>query len=733
MSAAERQSQAHVVIVTPEAWGVTRENGGISTSVVHFARLFRGLGDRVTLLVGVAKDPQLDPDWADRYEREGIELVPAVAAQGVGRAPLRHGLDFPFRRISEAVADAVPADADIVYLQDWSALGFEYLRWRGPAVASPAATTVTVLRSSSKWLREGAERAPEDTLAEERLAFAERFATERSDFVVSPSETYRDWLLADGTRLPPDGRTRLLTHPWLPHDGAAPAPGQSALRFHRLVFFGRLETRKGLEIFLDALRRLAASRPDLLDAVHQIVFLGREGRHRESSLDSVAAEVRSFGADAVFSPDLDSWNVQTYLAESASDSLVVIPSLSENFPNAVVEASLVPGLNVIASDVGGVRTIFGPRGTEQLFAPDAVGLSDALERWLERGPRPASELGSYDWETANARWLAFHEELLDRSRSAGRAPRAPSARPWGLRPASPDGLSIVISTYEWPEALDAVLYGLSQQSDDRFDVVIADDGSGPETADVVGRWLEVFGERLVHVWQPDDGSRVAIARNRGALAARGDYLVFLDGDCIPRRHFVRVFRASTHPGWFAAGWRLQLSPSLTERILTDDADAHRWSLARWLAPRTRREVTGLRALTPRDRRRVGRGELPEYHPHNRAYGFLMGVKRSDFELVDGFDTRFVGWADEDVDLVTRLRRLGLRCGHAGPQATVLHLWHESQSDGFHANGSLLLETEGSDRIEAVEGLHALARAAVEPQLNANRVGASSSSSEPANR
>ena len=130
-----------------------------------------------------------------------------------------------------------------------------------------------------------------------------------------------------------------------------------------------------------------------------------------------------------------------------------------------------------------------------------------------------------------------------------------------------DTLSVVVSTYEWPEALDAVLRALSEQSDTRFDIVVADDGSGFETAAVVDRWRQVLGDRVAHVWHPHRGFRQALARNRGALAARGDYLVFLDGDAVPRRHFVRALKTSIRPGWFVAGRKLELSETLTERVL----------------------------------------------------------------------------------------------------------------------------------------------------------------------
>jgi hypothetical protein len=121
-------------------------------------------------------------------------------------------------------------------------------------------------------------------------------------------------------------------------------------------------------------------------------------------------------------------------------------------------------------------------------------------------------------------------------------------------------------------------------------------------------------------------------------------------------------------------------------------------------------VGSIGALTRRDRRRVGSQGVPEFVPHDRTYGYLLGVFRQDFERVNGYDMRFEGWGEEDVDIAVRLRRIGLRCGHAGPDGTLIHLSHESHVPMNRPNWYLLQETERSDRIEAVEGLDELARA-----------------------
>jgi len=270
-------------------------------------------------------------------------------------------------------------------------------------------------------------------------------------------------------------------------------------------------------------------------------------------------------------------------------------------------------------------------------------------------------------------------------------------------------VSIIVSTYRWPEALGAVLRGLAAQSDCLFDVVVADDGSAAVTEEVIAGWRPVFDDRLVHAWQPDEGFRLARVRNLGAARARGSYLVFIDGDCIPRRHFVAAIRRGLISGWFLAASRLQLSERLSLRVMYDGVPVERWSTPTLLA-RARRDIEGWRHLTPRDRRRAWRPRLPDFAPQRNSYGFCAGVSRTDFEAVNGYDGRFVGWGDEDVDLATRLRRLGLRCGYAGPRTALLHLWHPSHVPDDRPTWWLLQDTIHSERTEAIDGYRELVAA-----------------------
>ena len=130
-------------------------------------------------------------------------------------------------------------------------------------------------------------------------------------------------------------------------------------------------------------------------------------------------------------------------------------------------------------------------------------------------------------------------------------------------------ISVIVTTYNREDALAAVLRSLARQTDRDFEVIVADDGSGPATAALVESVKANIGHRVEHVWHEDSGFRAGEIRNRAILAARGDYCIFLDGDCIVRPDFVAIHRRLAEPGWFVTGNRILLSRELTEKVLRE--------------------------------------------------------------------------------------------------------------------------------------------------------------------
>ena len=272
-----------------------------------------------------------------------------------------------------------------------------------------------------------------------------------------------------------------------------------------------------------------------------------------------------------------------------------------------------------------------------------------------------------------------------------------------------DLISVIVSTYNREDALDAVLRALSRQSDRGFEIVVADDGSGPATARVVRQWAAKKTPSVTHVWHEDRGFRKSDILNRGIRVSAGAYILLLDGDCIPRPGFVAAHRRLAEPGWFVTGNRILLSADLTGRILRQRLEPESWGFARWLAHRSRRQLNRVAPLLDL---RLGVMRKLRTRRWRGARGCNVAFWRADLEKVDGFDSSFSGWGREDSDLFIRLIRAGVRRKDGTFATAVLHLWHpEADRSRLAENDRQLDEVLRSGRIAARWGLSG---AAAEP-------------------
>jgi glycosyltransferase involved in cell wall biosynthesis len=273
--------------------------------------------------------------------------------------------------------------------------------------------------------------------------------------------------------------------------------------------------------------------------------------------------------------------------------------------------------------------------------------------------------------------------------------------------------SVIVTTYNREDALDAVLRSLARQREQDFEVVVADDGSNAATSQLVEAWKTKIGHRMDRVWHEDRGFRAAEIRNRAILAPRGAYCIFLDGDCIVRPDFVGTHRRLAEPGCFVTGNRILLSPELTVLVLREGLTPESWSFGRWLAQRLRGRVNRLSALLPLP---LGPLRRLRRHAWRGARSCNLAVWRSDLDRVDGFDADYSGWGKEDSDVIVRLLRAGVRRKDGVFATGVLHLWHpDAGRDQLAANERKLSDIIASDNIRARRGLSAI-RSAPSPAL-----------------
>jgi glycosyltransferase involved in cell wall biosynthesis len=260
-------------------------------------------------------------------------------------------------------------------------------------------------------------------------------------------------------------------------------------------------------------------------------------------------------------------------------------------------------------------------------------------------------------------------------------------------------ISVLVTTYNRPDALSLVLRALAAQSAGDFEVVVADDGSAPDTLAVIEALRAGLGYELRHVWQADEGFRAPMARNRAAAAAAGDYFIFLDGDCVPLADFIAMHQRLAQPGWFVSGNRILLSEAFTRQAIAGRIPLWQWSAGQWLAARLTGKVNRLTPLL----RLVDRA---------RPQADWIGAKtcnlaawKADFLAVNGFDENFTGWGYEDSDFVQRLLNAGRRRLATRWAVPVLHLWHRAQDRGRErANFARLEQTISSGVVRAQRGV-----------------------------
>ena len=309
------------------------------------------------------------------------------------------------------------------------------------------------------------------------------------------------------------------------------------------------------------------------------------------------------------------------------------------------------------------------------------------------------------WQLVRKYYLALPFRMArDRKRRLrDRARRFLGIGPWSKTSLlnRTDLISVIVTTFNREDALDAVLRALSRQSDQNFEIIVADDGSRADTARLVASWATRLPLPLKHVRHEHDGFRGAEIRNRGIRASAGAYCIFLDGDCLPRSDFIASHRALAETGWFVTGNRVLLSRELTESALANELEVEAWDFFALLRERLR---GGVKRLLPVLRLPLGPlRKLPR--DWRGVQSCNLAVARSDLDRVDGFDAAYRGWGREDSDLVVRLLRAGVRRKDGRCATGMMHLWH-TQSDRAQlaANDARLEDVIHSDRTRALVGL-----------------------------
>ncbi|MDP5210904.1 glycosyltransferase [Microbulbifer sp. 2205BS26-8] len=524
-----------VCITTEDIAGPVR-NGGIGTTYTHLAHMLAKVGHAVTILYLRGNHSEIESieHWIDHYATRNVEFVPVPDPE----LPLE--CDSP-RWIMPMIAMyqyLAGRQFDLVHVSEWRGSAYYCLLAKRQGIAFQ--DTVFCVKTSSPWLwNRDYLSIPLEADDELVKCYAEKRSVELADIVVGGSAHLLRWMQVQGYQLPHE-RTHvqpnvLALEPIEMGGESARAVGV-VQAIDELVFFGRLEWRKGLQIFCDAVSRMvrAGTTPK------KVAFLGKPGSriatHAHLSPEEyICEQAERWPFPIEIHTDFQHSTAIRYL--SVPGRMAVMPSLIENSSLAVYEA-LVYRFPFLASDVGGTRELVSEDYWEKvLFKPLPQALWPRLAAVLKKGGVVAAP--AFDNERNLFMWRAFHDSLggmieRDEHRKYFPVPSSPQAEVAGV--------SVCMVHRDEPERLEFVLHRFEQQSHEHCELIVIDDDS--ELAEARQKFASLESKYESKGWKflrNSDRLGYAASQNRAAAAAEGHWLLFTDLDNAPRTDALEIF------------------------------------------------------------------------------------------------------------------------------------------------------------------------------------------------
>ncbi|MEO8481953.1 MAG: glycosyltransferase [Acidobacteriota bacterium] len=509
-----------VCIVTADITGPIR-NGGIGSAYYSLARLLADAGHDVTVLytLGTHSEQQRIGYWVRKYQTWNITFVPLPAPSG---PELKGGIHVRtawnvYRWLSERAFD-------VVHFHEWRGVGFYALHGRRQGLCLQNTIAVVGSHSPSLWHKEGMNELP-NGVDDVELDFLERESVAMADVLWSPSHHMVRWMDTHGWQLP----TRQFVHQYVMRERAAKAPrAQHAIR--EFCFFGRLETRKGLDLFCAAVNRLVGRGR----VPERVTFLGKIATvDGVDSAEYISRHAAGWPMPWQIVSTLDRNGAMEYLR--GEGRLAVLPSRLDNLPYTVLEC-LGARVPFVASTIGGIPEMVHPGDREGvLFALRPDALAQVLAGALEHGLKPARFAMAP--ERTDRGWLSFHESLTRQARA--QRPRVTRKQPL---------VSVCITHRERPALLEQALDSIRRQTYSRFEVIVVDDGSErPETLRALDALEPEFKTRRWSIIRQPNRYPGA-ARNAAARRARGEYLLFMDDDNCAKPQELETFVRAAQVG-----------------------------------------------------------------------------------------------------------------------------------------------------------------------------------------
>lgn len=259
--------------------------------------------------------------------------------------------------------------------------------------------------------------------------------------------------------------------------------------------------------------------------------------------------------------------------------------------------------------------------------------------------------------------------------------------------------ALLISTYNWPEALDLALSSVLIQTEMPDEILIADDGSTESTKLVIEKYKKIFKIPIIHIWQEDKGFRLAKIRNKAIAKAKSDYIIQIDGDIILNKYFIQDHKKFAIPGTFVRASRIYIDESFSKKLLKKTAtkiSAFNKSISNFYSAL---RIPFLWSFFEKKYKIQG-AELYEIHGCNMAFW------RSDAIKVNGYNESFNGWGPEDKEFIARLLNAGIQKRFLKLGAIAFHIYHKENAKTYLAkNETAFKETIALKKVYCELGIN----------------------------
>ena len=527
------QKSLNICIATEDIVGPVR-NGGIGTTYAALAEMLVGIGHNVVILYLRGRDVETgDLDhWVEHYANKGVRFVPVPNYAAI--EDFRTGADRWMRAPYNMLRYLLDNQMDVVHVSEWRGSGYLSLLAKRQGLAFQ--NTVFIVKTSSPWLWNRLYGShPLERLEDLAKIYAERRSVELADMVVGGSLYLLRWMASQGYRIPLEftfvqpnvvsfDHLRALL-------GNGPELAGGRVPVDEVVFFGRLEARKGLVTFCHAIKRLVR----LGIVPPKVTFMGKEGARLtanpdQSVLEYIADESRDWPMPVDVLTSFQQYEAIEYLR--VGNRLAVMPSTIENSSLAVYEATIC-GIPFIATAAGGTPELVDVAdGPHVLCQPHPISLAEKIAEALSLGAYVARP--SFDNDANLAAWREFHRDLgrglhpwLAEARRTRNAVAVERAR-----------ISICLYYTGRDELLAASLASLAAQEVPPFEVLIAvdsDEVAATSRAEALAAGA-IFPCRVIEAYDLDVGA----AFSELGQAAQGEFALFLWEGATLLPHGLRV-------------------------------------------------------------------------------------------------------------------------------------------------------------------------------------------------